>query len=85
MVSGVSANVLPVRPRDGLHSTSEVAETLSIHPGTLGKRVSHLKIEQYGEWHPAVAQVSEVVIDRWWWNGAGRRAVLAEFGFSAAA
>ena len=78
-----SAMVWPPRPRDGVHSTSEIADDLGVHASTLGRRVKHLKAEAHGERHPAVGQTSEAVVERWWWNEAGRDAVLREFRMSA--
>ena len=75
--------VWPPRQRDGMRSTSEIAVRLGIHASTLGRRVKHLKTGAHGEWHPAVGQTSEAVVDRWWWNEAGRDAVMREFRMSA--
>ena len=75
-----SATVLPPRPAGAMHSTSEIADSLGIHASPLGKRVKHLKTGAHGEWHPAVGAASEAVVHRWWWNEAGRDAVLREFG-----
>ena len=78
--SSGTATVLPPRPPGRMHSTSEIADGLGVHASALGRRVSHLKTEGHGEWRPAVGAASEAVVDRWWWNGAGRDAVLREFG-----
>ncbi len=74
-----TATVLPPRPPRGMHSTSEIADDLGVHASALGRRVKHLKIDGHGESHPAVGATSEAVVDRWWWNEAGRDAVLREF------
>ena len=80
ILSRGSATVLPPRPAGAMHSTSEIADGLGVHGTTLGRRVKHLKTEAHGEWRPAVGQASEAVVDRWWWNEAGRDAVAREFG-----
>jgi len=81
--SSGTATVLPPRPPGRMHSTSEIADGLGVHASTLGRRVKHLKTGAHGERHRAVGQTSEAVVDRWWWNEAGRDAVLREFRMSA--
>ena len=79
ILSRGSATVLPPRPPGGVHSTSEIADSLGVHPGTLGRRVKHLRTERHGASRPAVGTGSEAPVERWWWNEAGRDAVLREF------
>ncbi len=74
--------MLPPRPPGRMQSTSEIADGLGVHACTLGRRVKHLRTEMHDEWHPAVGATSEAVVDRWWWNGAGRDAVLRAFSGS---
>jgi prophage antirepressor-like protein len=79
IVSSGTATVLPPRPRDGLSSTSEMAHLVGMSPGKLGRRVKRLKTAKHGEWHPVVGANSDKAVEQWFWNAAGRRAVLNEF------
>jgi prophage antirepressor-like protein len=80
ILSQASATLLSQPSRRGLHTTTEIAGSLGIHPNTLGKRVQHLKTPRYGELCPVVASNTEAVVSQWWWNEAGRTAVLRFFG-----
>ena len=79
LLSLPSATLLPQPPREGLFSTTEIAEDIGMLPTTLGRRAKRLKRHEYGEWRPAIGMYSEAVIEQWWWNAAGRRAVLRKF------
>ena len=74
-----SATLLPPVVRNGLSSTSDIASCVGMSPGKLGRRVKHLKTPQHGELRAAVGLVSEKPVEQWWWNAAGRDAVLREF------
>ena len=74
-----SATLLPPVVRDGRSSTSDLARHVGMSPGKLGRRVKHLKTPQHGELRAAVGLVSEKPVEQWWWNAAGRDAVLREF------
>ena len=74
-----SVILLPPVVRDGRSSTSDLARHVGMSPGKLGRRVKHLKTPQHGELRAAVGLVSEKPVEQWWWNAAGRRAVLREF------
>ena len=74
-----SATLLPPVVRDGLSSTSDIASCVGMSPGKLGRRVKHLKTPLHGELRAAVGLVSEKPVEQWWWNAAGRDAVLREF------
>jgi hypothetical protein len=72
--------LLAPQPEEQLTSTSELADTLGLAPQTLGRRVRHLKTAGHGELRPALGRDSNRPISQWWWNSAGRAAVLREFG-----
>ncbi|MBC4018812.1 BRO-N domain-containing protein [Siccirubricoccus deserti] len=80
LLSPSTARLLPQAPQNGLFSTTEIAETLDIYPATLGRLTRHLKTKQHGERHLAPAANNDAVIEQWFWNSAGRAAVLREFG-----
>jgi hypothetical protein len=72
--------LLAPQPEEHLTSTSELADTLGLAPQTLGRRVQHLKTARHGELRPALGLDSNRPVFQWWWNPAGRDAVLREFG-----
>jgi len=83
-LDGKVPTLLPSPAREGLHSTSEIAAHLGVSPNCIGRRAKHLKLARHGEWRPAVALHSGKAVSQWWWNEAGRRAVMREFGASSA-
>jgi hypothetical protein len=83
ILSPRSAALVQRQSQDDLYSTTEIAEALDIHPIMLGKLTKHLKVKMYGERHPAPALYNDAVIEQWFWNEAGRAAVLREFGRSS--
>jgi hypothetical protein len=72
--------LLAPQPEENLTSTSELADTLGLAPQTIGRRAQHLKTAGHGEFRPALGRDSNRPVSQWWWNSAGRAAVLREFG-----
>jgi prophage antirepressor-like protein len=70
--------VLP-RPGSSLSSNSEMAAIIGLAPRSFSRRARHLKTADHGEWHPVIGLYSEKPVEQWWWNAAGREAVMREF------
>jgi hypothetical protein len=71
--------LLPPRADERFTSTSDLATAIGMTPVGLGRRARHLKTPRHGEMRPALGTNSDRPVAQWWWNPAGRKAVLREF------